>query len=103
MTRQTCPLYIWGALQLLFYKVFPEMQGWGCTDLQKHSLASPAQGVGSDALRMELQLHAEFQPHSPDGAGTYSEHTCIHTLPNIYEIFVFYLSQGSIWLYQEGR
>ena len=41
----TCPHYNRGVLQLWFDEVFSEMHSVGCMDLQKHSMASPIQGV----------------------------------------------------------
>ena len=50
-------------LQLLFYKAFPETHRLGCTDLQKHTLANPAQGLGGGGLKPSLW--ADFKGNMP--------------------------------------
>ena len=74
------------------------MHRLGCTDVQKHSLAFPAQGVGAvgsniraDLSEVNVVLHAKFQPWGqtvwppiPD------EHACTHThrqSPLLYRFF----------------
>ena len=71
------------------------MHRLGYTDLQKHSLASPAQGVGAAGpnIRVDLSvvdavLHAKFQPQGSNGVAAYSgrTHTHTHTDSHLYYI-----------------
>ena len=57
----------------------------GCTDLQKHSLASPTKGVGVagsniriDLSSVDVVLHAKVHPRGPNGMATYSRRTNTH-------------------------
>ena len=63
-------------------KFFPKIHCLGCTNIQKHSLASQAKGVGvagsnihADLSGTDLVLHAKFQPWGSNGVAAYSVQT----------------------------
>ena len=80
------------------------MHRLGCTNVQKHSLASPAQGVGAagsniraDFAEVNVVLHAKFQP----GGQTVwppirDEHARTHTQTDSRLYYIYFLMETSL-------
>ena len=89
------PLNWWRSTTFALDSFPKKMHCLGCTDLQKHSLASPSTGWGTvgsnicvDLSGVDVVLHAKFQPWGSNHVAAYSGQTHTHADP--YHIYIFF-------------